>query len=101
MLNRQKSWRLFIVSIPLQALGIGLLSTLLSALLWSLAPATLTALDHTVYDSWLRHRTTAQVNPSLAIVARDSASEDRFGKGPWDRSVLAQLIVAIHEAGAT
>ncbi|MGC4097252.1 MAG: CHASE2 domain-containing protein [Nitrospira sp.] len=76
-------------------------STLLSALLWSLVPSTFTALDHTIYDTWLRHRTTAQVSPSLTIVACDSASEDRFGRGPWDRSVLAQLIVAIHEAGAT
>ncbi|MBH0202506.1 MAG: sigma 54-interacting transcriptional regulator, partial [Nitrospira sp.] len=100
MLDRQKFWRLFIASLPLQALGIGSLATLLSAMLWSAAPATFTALDHTVYDSWLRHRTTTQVSPSLTIVARDAASEERFGRGPWDRSILAQLIVTIHEAGA-
>ena len=69
-------------------------------MLWSAAPATLTALDYTVYDTWLRHRTTAQVSPSLIIVARDVASEDRFGRGLWDRGILAQLIVTIHEAGA-
>lgn len=56
MLDRQKSWRLFITSIPLQALVIGSLATLLSAMLWSAAPATLTTLDYTVYDAWLRHR---------------------------------------------
>lgn len=100
MLDRQKSWRLFIASLPLQALGIGSLATLLSATLWSAAPATLTALDYTVYDTWLRHRTTAQVSPSLTIVARDAASEERFGRGPWDRGILARLIVTIHEAGA-
>ncbi|MEQ1848319.1 MAG: CHASE2 domain-containing protein, partial [Nitrospira sp.] len=100
MLDRQKFWRLFIASLPLQALGIGVLTTLLSAMLWSAAPATLTALDYIVYDTWLRHRTTAQVSPSLTIVARDAASEERLGRGPWDRGILAQLIVTIHEAGA-
>jgi transcriptional regulator with PAS, ATPase and Fis domain/CHASE2 domain-containing sensor protein len=100
MLDRQKFWHLFIASLPLQALGIGSLATLLSAMLWSAAPATLTALDYTVYDSWLSHRTTAQLNPALTIVARDTASEERFGRGPWDRRILAQLIVTIHEAGA-
>ncbi|MBX3331915.1 MAG: sigma 54-interacting transcriptional regulator [Nitrospira sp.] len=100
MLDRQKSWRLFIASLPLQALVIGSLATLLSAMLWSVAPSTFTALDYSVYDTWLSHYTTAKLNPSLTIVARDAASEERFGKGPWDRSILAQLIVTIHEAGA-
>jgi len=100
MLDRQKFWRLLVSSLPLQALGIGLLTTLLSAMLWSAAPATFTALDYTVYDTWLRHRTTAQVSPSLTIVTRDGASEERFGRGLWDRGILAQLIVTIHETGA-
>jgi hypothetical protein len=100
MLDLQNSWRLFIASLPLQALVIGSLATLLSAMLWSVAPATFTALDYTVYDTWLSHHATAKLNPSLTIVARDAASEERFGKGPWDRSILAQLIVTIHEAGA-
>ncbi|OQW31585.1 MAG: hypothetical protein A4E19_08205 [Nitrospira sp. SG-bin1] len=100
MLYRRTYWRLFIASLPLQALGIGALATLLSAMLWSAAPATFTATDYAVYDAWLRHRTTVQINPSLTIVTRDAASEERFGKGPWDRGILAQLIEAIREAGA-
>jgi CHASE2 domain-containing sensor protein len=100
MLDRQKFWRLFIASLPLQAGGIGSLATLLAATLWSAAPATFTALDYTVYDTWLRHRTPPQVSPSLTIVTRDAASEERFGRGPWDRGILARLIVTIHEAGA-
>jgi transcriptional regulator with PAS, ATPase and Fis domain/CHASE2 domain-containing sensor protein len=100
MLDRQKSWRLFIASIPLQALVIGSLATLLSAMLWSVAPATFTALDYTVYDTWVRHRATAKLNSSLTIVVRDAASEERFGRGPWDRGILAQLILTIHETGA-
>jgi len=100
MLARQKPWRLFIASLPLQALGIGSLAACLSAMLWSVVPATFTALDYTVYDTWLRHRTPARLNPSLTIVARDAASEEQFGRGLWDRSILAQLVVTIHEAGA-
>ena len=100
MLDRQKSWRLFIASIPLQALVISSLATLLSAMLWSVAPATFTALDYTVYDTWVRHRATAKLNSSLTIVVRDTASEERFGRGPWDRGILAQLILTIHETGA-
>ncbi len=101
MLDRQKPWRLFITSVPLQSLGFGLLATLLSAILWSLAPATFTALDHTVYDTWIRHRTTIGTSPSLAIVTRDPVSEERFGTGLWDRAILAQLVTAAHEAGAS
>ena len=100
MLDRQKFWRLFIASLPLQALGIGSLATFLSATLWSAAPTAMTSLDYTAYDTWLRHRTTAQLNPALTIVARDAAGEERFGRGPWDRGILARLIVTIHEAGA-
>lgn len=100
MLDRHTLWRLFITSLPLQALTIGLLAALLARILWLAAPATFTALDWTVYDSWLRHRAPVSVSPSLAIVLRDPASEDRLGTGPWDRAVLAQLITAAHEAGA-
>ncbi len=100
MPDPQKFWRLFIASLPLQALGIGALATLLSAMVWSAAPATFTALDYTAYDTWLRHRPTDRLNPSLTIVARDAASEERFGKGPWDRGILAQLMLTIHETGA-
>ncbi|UVT15039.1 MAG: sigma 54-interacting transcriptional regulator [Nitrospira sp.] len=100
MRDPKNLWRLFLTSVPLQALGIGVLATLLSATLWSAASATFTALDYAAYDAWLRHRTTIGVNPSLTVVVRDAASEERFGSGPWDRAILAQLIVALHEAGS-
>ena len=99
-MDRQNPWRLLITSLPLQALGIGLLASLLSAVPWSTAPATFTALDYAVYDTWLRNRAPLPVHPSLTIIVRDPASEDRFGKGPWDRAILARLIVAVYEAGA-
>ncbi|HEU4684552.1 MAG TPA: sigma 54-interacting transcriptional regulator [Nitrospira sp.] len=94
-----KAWRLFVTSPLLQALTIGLLATWLAGILVSAAPGTFTALDWFAYDSWLRHRTPT-ANASLTVIARDDASENRFGTGPWDRTILAQLISAAHEAGA-
>lgn len=92
--------RILISSIPLQALSISLGSTLIAVLLWFSSPATFTALDYTAFDTWLLHRHSMAVNPSLTVVSRDPASEERFGSGHWDRAILAQLVVAIHEAGA-
>ncbi|MBK9307504.1 MAG: sigma 54-interacting transcriptional regulator [Nitrospira sp.] len=92
--------RVWISSIPLQALSIGLGSAAISVLLWFSSPATFTALDYTAFDTWLLHRHSMAVNPSLTVVSRDPASEERFGSGHWDRAILAQLVVAIHEAGA-
>ena len=53
MLDRHKFWRLFVTSLPLQALTIGMLAALLAHMLWLAATATFTALDWTVYDTWL------------------------------------------------
>ena len=92
--------RLWISSIPLQVLSIGLGTTVISTLLWFSSPATFTALDYTVFDTWLLHRHSIAVSPSLVIVSRDPASVARFGSGRWDRAILARLVVAIHEAGA-
>ncbi len=100
MLDWHTLWRHFITSLPLQALTIGVLATLLARLLWLMAPATASALDWTVYDTWLRHRAPVAVSPALTIVARDPVSETQFGPGPWDRAVLAQLITTAHETGA-
>jgi DNA-binding NtrC family response regulator/CHASE2 domain-containing sensor protein len=43
----------------------------------------------------------APVSPSLVIVARDAASEARFGTGPWDRAVLARTVTGLARSGAT
>ncbi|WP_455378932.1 sigma 54-interacting transcriptional regulator [Petrachloros mirabilis] len=100
MLDRQTLWRLIISSIPLQAPAIGLLATITAHLLWSAAPSTFTALDLMVYDAWLRHRSPITASPSLVTILRDTEADKRFGDGPLDRSILAQLITAAHESGA-
>ena len=99
LLGWPKGWRLFVTSKTLQALTIGLLATLLATAVWAVAPATFTALDWTVYDTWLRLRAPVSVSPLLTIVTRDSATEEQFG-AVLDRSTLAQLITTAHEAGA-
>ncbi len=94
-----KIWRLFISAPLLQALAIGLFAAVLANGLWMLAPITFTALDWTLYDTWVRYRGPIEASPSLAIIIRDPESEERFGI-VLDRSVLAQLIIGVHEAGA-
>jgi len=59
-----------------------------------------TALDWSVYDRWLRARVTVADTPSLVVVARDAASEARFGAGAWDRAVLARVVAALGRGGA-
>ena len=100
MLDTSRLWRQFLTSPWLQAGAMGLLGTILATALWALAPATYTALDWTLYDVWLSHRSPIPVSPALAIVTRDPGSEEEFGSGPWDRAVLAQFITAAHEAAA-
>ena len=98
-LDRETVWRLFLTSTTLQALTMGLLASLPAIALWTAAPATLTALDWALYDAWLYHRAPIAVSPSLTIVARDPAADERFGP-MVERSSLAQLITAVHEADA-
>lgn len=98
-LERETVWRLFLTSTTLQALTMGLLAALPAIALWTAAPATLTALDWALYDAWLYHRTPIAVSPLLTIVARDPAADERFGP-MVERSSLAQLLTAVHEADA-
>src|SRR5262249_46272919 len=42
----------------------------------------------------------APVSPSVVVVARDAASEARFGAGAWDRAVLARTVNGLARAGA-
>lgn len=100
MLDVARAWRVFLQSHWLQACAIGLVATLLALTLTALAPTTLTVLDWSVYDTWLRHRGPIPVSPSLLLVTRDQASETKFGTGQWDRAILARVIIEAREAGA-
>jgi transcriptional regulator with GAF, ATPase, and Fis domain/CHASE2 domain-containing sensor protein len=82
----------------LSAIAVG--ATLVAAAISLLGGAGLTALDWSVYDRWLRARAADRDTPALLIVARDPASEARFGAGPWDRAVLARVVAALGRSGA-
>ena len=60
----------------------------------------ITALDWSVYDRWLRSRAPVADTPRLIVIARDAASEARFGGGAWDRAVLARVVTALGRGGA-
>jgi DNA-binding NtrC family response regulator/CHASE2 domain-containing sensor protein len=79
---------------------IGLAATLLVLGGVALGDRGVTALEWSVYDRWVRTRASAPVSPALLIVARDPASEARFGVGAWDRAVLARVITSLSRAGA-
>ena len=92
-------WRLFITNPLWQALTIGLAASLFALGFWSLAPVTFTTLDWSFYDMWVRTRAPVAVSDVLTVVVRDPESEERFGP-VLDRSVLAEVLNAVHEAGA-
>lgn len=100
MLDASHFWRRFLSSSWLQAATMGLLATVLAFGLWTIAPATFTALDWAAYDLWLTDRAPIPVSQSLRIVTRDPASEAEFGAAPWDRAILARLLTSAHESGA-
>lgn len=87
----------FIRSIPLQALAVSVVATVVAWALWSPAPATFTALDRHLYDTAPRP---SPVSPSILLIARDASSEGRFGTGPWDRALIATLVRVADDAGA-
>jgi serine/threonine-protein kinase len=68
--------------------------------------ATLTAwwpietMEMKVYDLRARMRATGQVGPEIVIAAIDEPSIDTIGRWPWPRSVMADALDIISEAGA-
>ena len=92
-------WRLFITNPLWQALAMGLLASFLAKGLWVAAPVTFAAFDWTFYDTWLRLRAPIATSELLVTVVRDPEREERFGP-TLDRTVLAQVVTAVHEAGA-
>jgi len=79
----------------------GCATAVAAAAIFLLGGAGITALDRAVYDRGLRGRAALPATtPKLVVVARDPASEARFGVGPWDRAVLARVVAALGRAGA-
>ena len=81
------------------AAGVGVVATAIAIASWAIGAASLTALDWTAYDRWLR---SAAPTPSeaLVLVTRDRGSEAKLGAGSWDRAVHARLVTELNRAGA-
>jgi DNA-binding NtrC family response regulator/CHASE2 domain-containing sensor protein len=79
---------------------IGLLATILAWAGWFVGGTSLTALEWTVYDTWMRLRQPIPVSPYIVVIKRDPASDARFGGGAWDHAVLARLITALGRSGS-
>ena len=92
--------RFFYTHTWIQALVISILAITLSGFLWSLAPATYTAMEWGWYDTWLKHREPPESNVQLLLILRDPRSDQQFGTGIWDRAVIARLVTALDDAGA-
>src|SRR6185503_2516470 len=60
----------------------------------------LTAIERSPYDYWLRVRAPVPVSSAVVVIARDAASDSRFGTGEWDRAILARVVSALRSAGA-
>src|SRR5262245_6305162 len=100
MLDATHLWRQFLNSSWLQAGCMSLLATVSAFGLSFGASTTFTSLNWALYDLWLTDRATISASPSLLIVTRDPASEEKFGAGQWDRAILARLLTSAHESGA-
>lgn len=76
------------------------LSTLLAAGLFALHPDWISRLDWWLFDSLSRWTTPGAKSQHVAIVEIDDASLAEFGRWPWPRQRVADLVNAIHRAGA-
>ena len=92
--------RLLVRHIWLQAVLMALAATLFAAAIWSIAPATYTALEWAPYDTWMRLRSQPVLSSPVLLVIRDQPSERQWGAGYWDRNLSARLITALYDAGA-
>jgi DNA-binding NtrC family response regulator/CHASE2 domain-containing sensor protein len=79
--------------------SLGLAATLLAHALLALGGQVIATLEWTAREAVAP--SLAPVSPGLVLVARDSASEARFGGGVWDRALLARTVTGLWQAGAT
>ena len=78
----------------------GLMASLLVAGLYLYPPFLLAYLDQRVYDVLFRSAHRFQTSRRVVIVDVDERSLARFGRWPWPRTLLAQLLEKIGALGA-
>ncbi|HIG01681.1 MAG TPA: adenylate/guanylate cyclase domain-containing protein [Myxococcales bacterium] len=70
-----------------------------SILLFALHPWLLDRAEYSLLDARFRLRGPVPVTSPVTVVAIDAASLDEFGRWPWRRSLLADLVDRLVEAG--
>jgi adenylate cyclase len=88
----RRAWRASL----LIALGI----IALVGLIYFLAPNFLYVVEFNLFDQHFRLRGPRPANPQVVIVAIDEASVRAVGRWPWSRTVLADLVRKLDQAGA-
>ena len=63
-------------------------------------PRPVLRLDNLIYDTWMRLSEREAPDPVCAIVEIDDKSLEKLGQRPWPRTLLADLIKRILDAGA-
>lgn len=81
-----------------QALLLGLTASLVAGAFYFLE--TLTEIEGVTVDFMMRLRGAASGDPRVVVVEIDEPSLDRYGRWPWRRDRIAQLVEGIAGAGA-
>lgn len=82
-----------------RAAGVGWIALGAALLAFALHPWLLDRAEYSLLDARFRLRGPQPVSESVVIVAIDAASLDEFGRWPWRRSLLADLIDRLAGAG--
>jgi CHASE2 domain-containing sensor protein len=101
MTDRQPQPPMWLRARTLTAAGIGLLATGMAWLGWSATPAIRTSIDWGLYDRWVQQASLSPADSAVVLITRDAATDARFGPGAWDRALIARMISAVHDGGAS
>lgn len=77
-------------------LVLGAALTLLSCALWWIAP--IREINRRIQDTWFNLRTEPRPSSRVALVLIDDVSLQRYGRWPWSRTLLADLVNKISVA---
>lgn len=82
-----------------RVVGVGLISLIAMVALFALRPPVIDRLELNLLDWRFRLRGPIEPEIPIAIIAIDARSLDEFGRWPWRRSVIAQLIDRLSAVG--
>ena len=86
--------------VTLTGFKIGLLATILSLILYGIDPPFFHIIELKAFDLHFLSRGKIQPSGKVAIVAIDEKSLDRFGRWPWPRTRIAELVERLKKLGA-